>query len=137
MPKLAFGLPDWLAPTLEVLSDVAGATSGGLLLWSGHRMLVARRLLKSQMDRNRSKIAALKKQLEDAERNAAIDPEAIALRVQALEKSQVELADADASASRYDPADLSLLRRGLALLVLSFLLKLAYHLVTKGPGSGS
>lgn len=129
--SLAFGLPLCIAPTLEVLADVFGAISALVIADSTHRILVARRLLHTNKQKNESKITTLKAQIKGLNASGGATASTLKERLAALEKSLVELAETDASTSAYEPKDLEQLMYGVWLFGGSFVLKLLFHVVTK------
>lgn len=105
-----------VATVLEVVSDISGAVSGFALLVPTYRILSARELLRERIDAIRARARAANIDAEDLVR---------------------DLLEADQATSQYDRRDARLIKAGAWAFLLSFLLRLVYHWITKVPGSGA
>lgn len=127
---VAFGLPAWVAGTIEAGSDIVGLASSLVLARSGHRLLTARRELHKAQQRVKGQIDELTNKINDPN-TAATELTELKERLIEFEKHRDEFAAADASTGQYEPVDLKEFKLGVTLLSASFVLKLVFHFLTK------
>ena len=100
-----------LVEGIEILSDICGAASGFVLIFPTYRILTQRRALYDLQKVILKKYSNISAPIDDDVRE--------------------ELEGMKSAVDAYNPRDTALVMFGIWLIIVSFLLKIIYHVLTK------
>jgi len=126
---LISGLPLWIAPTLEVGSDIVGLISSVVMANASYRLLTARRVLHVSGEGIKKEIADIEKKINTPNADPGRDLSLLNQHLARFKEALCLIEKTDASASGYQQQDLDELKLGMLLLATSFAMKILFHLI--------